>query len=216
MSPERLTLSGRTFRPARQPRSLTMRARRPVLAAIVLAVASLAGASSASAHTLVDPTTLTPPLKPFRVCFEDGPWVKCDTSGPTETYANRENADFGLPCGTIYESATVTSHATRWYQNLLLVVREGQEHADGTWSLSPTGYGPTVAFAADDSHREIFLVPGDLSSDSEVAHGSFLRVPALGAGFHESGIGMADGTDRGHLDSFTDEAKAQLCALLVP
>jgi len=48
------------------------------------------------------------------------------------------------------------------------------------------------------------------------SHGSFLRVPALGAGFHESGIGMADGTDRGHLDSFTDEAKAQLCALLVP
>ena len=94
MSPERLSLSNWTFRPARTTWSLRRRARRPVLAAIVLAVASLAGASSASAHTLVDPTTLTPPLKPFRVCFEDGPWVKCDTSGPTETYANRENTDF--------------------------------------------------------------------------------------------------------------------------
>ena len=73
MSAERLNLSGRTFDPARQTWSLTMRARRPILAAIVMAVVSLAGASSASAHTLVDPTTLTPPLKPFRVCFEDRP-----------------------------------------------------------------------------------------------------------------------------------------------
>ena len=216
MSAERLNLSARTFDPARQTWSLTMRARRPILAAIVLAVVSLAGASSASAHTLVDPTTLTPPLKPFRVCFEDGPWVKCDTSGPTETYANQENSDFGLPCGTIYESATVTSHATRWYQNLLLVERNTEVHVVGTWSLSPTGSGPAVAFGGDFGYHETFLVPGDLSSDSEVSHGSFLRVPALGAGFHESGIGMADGTDHGHLDSFTDEAKAQLCALLVP
>jgi hypothetical protein len=192
---------------------LKMKPRRLLLVAAILAVASLGGASVSSAQTLVDPTTLTPPLKPFRVCFQDGPWVKCDTSNPATTYENQAIADFGLPCGTIYESGTVTTHATRWYQNLLLVERNAQQHIDGTWSLSPTGSGPTVAFAADNSWHETFLIPGDLSSDSIVEHGSFVRVPALGAEFHDSGINMEDGTQHGHI-SFTDAAKAQLCSLL--
>jgi hypothetical protein len=190
-----------------------MKPRRIFLIAAVLAIASLAGESVTSAHTLVDPTTLTPPLKPFRVCYEDGPWVKCDTSTPTTSFADQANPDFDLPCGTIYESGTVTTHATRWYKNLLLVERNAQEQIDGTWSLSPIGAGPTVAFATDISWHETFLVPGDLSSDSIVEHGSFLRVPALGAELHDSGINMADGTHHGHA-SFTDAAKAQLCALL--
>jgi hypothetical protein len=46
------------------------------LTAVTLAIASLGAATVTSAHTLVDPTSLTPPLKPFRVCFEDGPWEK--------------------------------------------------------------------------------------------------------------------------------------------
>jgi hypothetical protein len=192
-----------------------MRTRRFLLLGVIAVLTSLGGATGVLAHTRVDPTTLTPPLLPFRVCYEDGPWVRCDTSGPTQTYANQET-DFDFSCGTIYESATITTHATRWYQNLLLVERDAQEHIAGTWSLSPTGSGPTVAFAVDDNWHETFLVPGDLSSDSEVAHGSFLRVPALGAGFHESGIGMRDGTQHGHLDSFTDEAIARLCAMLTP
>ena len=57
------------------------RSMKGILAAIVLAAASLGGASGASAHTRVDPTTLTPPLQPFRVCYQEGPWVNCDTSG---------------------------------------------------------------------------------------------------------------------------------------
>jgi hypothetical protein len=202
--------------PARS--ELVRAASRLLILVPVLVLGAVAASPVAATHLRVDPTTLTPPLKPVRVCFEDGPWVKCDTSGPTETYANQENTEgptFGLPSGTIYEIATITSHATRWYVNLLLVVREGEEHADGTWSLSPTGSEPTVAFAADVSHREIFLVPGDVSSDSEVAHGSFIRVPALGAGFHDSGIYLTDGTQHGHT-SFTEDAKARLCDLLTP
>jgi len=192
-----------------------MKPRRIFLVAAVLAIASLAGASVTSAHTLVDPTRLTPPLKAFRICYQDGPWVKCDTSTPTTSFTNQANTDFDLPCGTIYESGTVTTHATRWYKNLLLVERNAQEQIVGTWSLSPVGSSPTVAFAADDNWHETFLVPGDLSSDSIVLHGSSLRVPALGAEFHDSGITMADGTHHGHT-SFTDAAKAQLCALLTP
>ena len=192
-----------------------MKPRRIFLVAAVLAIASLAGASVTSAHTLVDPTTLTPPLKAFRICYQDGPWVKCDTSTSTISFTNQANTDFDLPCGTIYESGTVTTHATRWYKNLLLVERNAQEQIVGTWSLSPVGSSRTVAFAADDNWHETFLVPGDLSSDSIVLHGSSLRVPALGAEFHDSGITMADGTHHGHT-SFTDAAKAQLCALLTP
>ena len=192
-----------------------MKPRRLLFVAAILAVASFGGATSASAHTLVDPTTLTPPLKPFRVCYEDGPWVKCDTSGPTETYTNVEQPDFGLPCGSLYESATITSHATRWYVNGFLVIRDGQAHSTGTWSLSPTGSGPTVAFAGDESSRETFSVPGDLSSAVEVFHGGLLIVPALGAGFHDAGIYLPDGTQHGHT-AFTDEAKAKLCELLTP
>jgi hypothetical protein len=185
------------------------------VAAAILATASLGGGSVASAHTLVDPTSLTPPLKAFRVCYQDGPWVKCDTSGEG-SWENEPIDEFELSCGTIYETASDTTHATRWYENLLLVERDAQEHISGTWTLSPIGAGPTVVFDVDQSWRETFLVPGDLSSDSEIAHGSFLRIPALGAGFHESGIGWTDGTEYGHLHSFTDEAKTQLCDLLVP
>jgi hypothetical protein len=190
-----------------------MRPRRPLLAVAIAALISLGGATVTSAHTLVDPTTLTPPLLPFRVCYEDGPWVKCDTSG-TDTWENEPI--FDAPCGTIYETATVTSHATRWYENLLLVERNATESIRGTWSLSSTGAGPTVDIAANDGWHETFLVPGDQSSDFEVAHGNFLRIPALGADLHESGIGMTDGTAHGHLDSFTDEAIARLCELLAP
>jgi hypothetical protein len=193
-----------------------MRPRRFLFVVAIAALTSLSGATVTTAHALVDPTTLTPPLKPVRICYEDGPWVKCDTSG-AGGYENLEISDgpaFGLSCGTIYETETDTAHATRWYVNLLLVERDAEQRVTGTWSLSPTGSGPTVAFAADNSWHETFLVPGDLSSDSEVFHSAF-RVPALGAGFHDAGIYLPDGTQHGHT-SFTDEAKAKLCELLTP
>src|SRR3954470_20403346 len=86
---------------------------RSLVAAGMLAAASLGCASAASAHTLVDPTTLTPPLQPFRVCYQDGPWVNCDTSGVSSV---TNDAAFELSCGTVYETSTDTRHATRWYR----------------------------------------------------------------------------------------------------
>lgn len=103
-----------------------MRPRRLLLVAAIAALTSLGAAAVTSAHTLVDPTTLTPPLKPYRVCYEDDSWVKFDTrdsaaegtpfsitAGPTSlqqafaagrlpagSYANQEVTDVGLPCGT--------------------------------------------------------------------------------------------------------------------
>ena len=191
-----------------------MRLRRPCVAVAIAALTTLGGAAVTSAHALVDPTTLTPPLRPLRVCYEDGPWVKCDASDAAESHANLEIADFDLPCGTIYESATVRTQPP------------GGMRTSCSSSETPRSTSPAVGashrrsrpdrqFAGDDNWHETFLVPGDLSSDSEVSHGSFLRVPALGGvGFHESGIGMRDGTQHGHLDSFTDKAKARLCDLL--
>jgi hypothetical protein len=186
---------------------------RSLLAVVAIAtLTSLGGATVTYAHTLVDPTTLTPPLKPFRVCYEDGPWVKCDTSG---TDAIEREPVFDLPCGTIYETATAVAHATRWYENGLLVERDATQSVRGTWSLSPTGAAPTVDIAANDGWHETFLVPGDLSSDSVVAHGNFLRISGMGADFRDVGIYGPEGTHHG-LASFTDEAAARLCALLAP
>jgi hypothetical protein len=187
-----------------------MRSRRSLLAIAIAALTSLGGATVVSAHAQVDPTTLTPPLLPFRVCYEDGPWVKCDTSG-TDTIEN--DPVFDLPCGTIYETATAVARATRWYENLLLVERDATLSVRGTWSLSPTGAGPTVDVAANQGWHETFLVPGDQSSVSEVAHGNFLRISGMGADFRDVGIYLPDGTHHG-LASFTDEAAARLCALL--
>ena len=189
-----------------------MRPRRLMLAVAIATLTSLGGASATTAHTLVDPTTLTPPLKPFRVCYEDGPWVKCDTSG-TDTFEN--DPVFELPCGTIYETSTAIAHATRWYANGLLVERDATQSVRGTWSLSPTGAAPTVDIAANQGWHETFLVPGDESSSSGVAHGNFLRISGMGSAFRDVGIYLADGTHHG-LASFTDEAAARLCAMLTP
>ena len=50
---------------------------RSLVAAGILAAASLGGATEASDHTLIDPTTLTPPLQ------------------------------FDLSCGTVYETSSI-------------------------------------------------------------------------------------------------------------
>jgi hypothetical protein len=187
-----------------------MRRRPCITAAILLAVLSLGGASGVSARTLVDPTTLTPPLPPTRLCHQEGRWVNCDTSSVT-SIANEPA--FDVRCGTVYETSTDTRHATRWYQDGLLVERTVQSKVRGTWSLSPTGAGPTVSFMMDRSWDERFLVPGDLSSDSEVSHGNFVRVDGMGSIGRETGIWLPDGTHHGLL---TDDPSSErlFCALL--
>jgi hypothetical protein len=191
-----------------------MRATRPMFVLIVVAILSLSGATGASARTLVDPTTLTPPLKSFRICYELGPYVQCDTSGDV-TYANRETDV--APCGLIYQSAHEVSNSTRFYQDGLLVRRAVQEQITGTWSLSPTGAGPTVAWAVNDSWDDHFTVPGDIDSFVRVVRGSSLRVPALGSDMHLSGVFVEDGSGsyRG-ISTNGDAAALELCALLVP
>jgi hypothetical protein len=184
---------------------------RGIVAAGVLAAASLGSAGAASARDLVDPTTLTPPLEPFRVCYQEGPWVNCDTSG---VRSQSNEAAFDLSCGTVYETSTETRHATRWYRDGLLVERIVQSKVTGTWSLSPAGDAPTVRFMADQSWDEQFLVPGDLSSDSETSHGNFLRIDGMGSLGRETGIWLPDGTHHGLLSDASPESERLLCTLL--
>jgi hypothetical protein len=116
----------------------------------------------------------------------------------------------------MYETSTDTRNATRWYRDGLLVERIVQSNVRGTWSLSPIGAGPTVGIAIDQSWDENFLVPGDVSSDSEVSHGNFLRVEGLGSVLHEAGIWLPDGTHHGILADFSDDNLQSLCELLMP
>jgi hypothetical protein len=76
--------------------------------AATAATGLLGGAGATSAHMLVDPTTLTPPLPPTRVCYEDGPWVKCDRS-VVFTISDEDTGDPG--CGTVYQDSTDSRHA---------------------------------------------------------------------------------------------------------
>jgi hypothetical protein len=214
--PERLT--AKTDHPVGPVRRSPMLKRRIAVTAITVIVASLGFVSSAAARSYVDPTTLTPPLKPFRVCWQLGPTVQCDTSGE-DSY---ENVDTDvLPCGQLYESAHGTSNSTRYYENGLLVRRAVQEEYRGSWSLSPTGAGPTVEYAENDSWDDHFAIPGDINSFVRTVRGSLIRVPALGSSFHASGVfvedGIADGPIESHgLWTLDDASVVALCALLVP
>jgi hypothetical protein len=188
-----------------------MQRRHLLFAVSVLAIASLGGAPAVSAHTLVDPTTLTPPLRAGRICYEDGVWVRCDTSA-VNTLENEPSGE--LSCGTVYVTMTETITATRWYQAGLLVERNATYRMRGYWSLSAVGTGPTVDIAADFSWHEHFVVPGDLSSGIEVSHGNYIRIEGLGAIGMDSGTFKADGTFRGLAGENVPEEDSALCALL--
>lgn len=191
-----------------------MRARRISVLALALTVASFGGVPGASARTLVDPTTLTPPLKPERLCYEVGVWVRCDTSS-TRSVINEVGGE--LSCGTVYVTMTETAKATRWYAGGLLVERNAVDSMRGSWSLSPDGTGPSVGIAADFSWHETFTVPGDLSSDVEVSHGNYIRVEGLGAIGMDAGTFKPDGNDtlRGHAGEDVPAEDPAVCALLV-
>ena len=189
-----------------------MRATRPILVAIVLAISSLSAATGVSARTLVDPTSLTPPLKPFRVCWQLGPTVQCDTSGDTSV-AN-EPTDI-LPCGQIYQTVQYHSNSTRWYQNGLIVRRAVQERDRGSWSLSSTGAGPTVEFSIDSSWDEHFAIPGDINSAVRDVRGLTLFSPQLGPVLKEAGLYLgADDISHGISTGDNPAGIAKLCDLL--
>ena len=181
-----------------------------VAAALATSALVLIPAPIATARTLVDPTTLTPPMRPDRVCWEEGVYVRCDTS---DHDADVSVPVIDAPCGTVYQNSTDDTNATRWYQNGLIVRRQVQDDFRGTWSLDPQGAGRSVAVMSDQSWDEIFTTPGDIDSGVTSVRGSALRIPVLGAEVHVSGIDYPDGTHRG-IVRFDDVDFLDLCAAL--
>ena len=197
-----------------------------VLAMVVAAM--WAGTASAAPKNEVDPTTLTPPLSPDAQCTQTGNYVICRLSDD-ETWANEP--DSLLSCGRAYSTGSEHAEFTLWYQDGLLVRIFFKATESGTWSLSPTGEGPTVRF---DSHRNsviLFAVPGDFDSATEIEHGMDFRIwrPGSGVMVHLAGtlIFSPDGsaTHHGAGEFAIDEdgnliipakADAALCEALQP
>jgi hypothetical protein len=186
-----------------------------VAAVVALAASALALVGGATGGNIIpDPSILQPPPPQGAVCRADGPYIICDTF----LDASIENEPiFDLPCGTVYETSTDLRDGTRWYVDNLLVKRRVVAHQDGTWSLSPTGEGPTVAVEANWNWWIRLTVPGDESTGELTSHGSDLRVrgPGLGGLIHDAGISYPDGTHHGVARFFdSPEAAAALCSAL--
>src|SRR5215203_6797389 len=76
---------------------------------------------------------------------QTGNYIICHTFGD-ESWANEP--DSMLSCGRAYSTGSSHSEGIRWYSDGLLVKRFVRVTDAGTWSLSPTGEGPTVRFVS--------------------------------------------------------------------
>ena len=173
-------------------------------------------AAPAAAGPLVDPSTLEPE-PPNAVCREDGRQVICDTFFVEEA-VNEATGDV-LPCGAIYQTSHYRGDGTRWYVDGKVVRRHVAASLDGTWSLSPTGAGPTVKISGYWSTWTVWTTPGDDSTavDTRISGGEFkVSAPGFGVIVHSAGVAYPDGTHNGTSTEFpfTPETEAALCAAL--
>jgi hypothetical protein len=202
--------------PVRRP---TLKPSRALTRVGVLALAGMIWmAGPAAAGPLVDPSTLQPPPPPDSECRLDGAWIICHTSLEFHP-VNEPILDFQLPCGTLYETANDVRRGIRWYDSNTgkLLKRFVSQDFEGTWSLSPTGAGPTVTVIAHDNWRNLYAVPGDESSGPTIFHGNgfTIRAPSFGVIVHIAGLDLPDGTHRGVARVIEDpEVAAELCAAL--
>lgn len=123
---------------------------------------------------------------------------------------------FDLPCGTVYQTSHDPRTGLRWYFGGLLVRRHVFSSLRGTWSLSPSGTGQTIAFVGHPNWIDHYVVPGDEDSAIETAQGDELTVFLPGRSLHIAGLDM-DEEHRGVLRDLSDpEAATAVCAALVP
>lgn len=191
-------------------------ARLVLTAAALLVAAPVAGAAPASAGPTVDPSTLTPPPPPGAECRLDGQWIICQTSLVSE-FVNEPIID--IPCGTLYETSADVRRGIRFYNaEGLLVKRFVTQDVEGTWSLSPTGEGPTVDIRVHANWWIILAVPGDESTGELTQHGNEFTAssPGFGVIAHIAGLDLPEGDHRGLFRVVEEdpEVAAELCAAL--
>jgi hypothetical protein len=180
--------------------------------AVGLLLAGLTVASpTASAGSAVDPDTLQPPPPPGAECQTIGSGVRCDTFFLVE-HVNEPGVE--LPCGTVYETIHDMRNGIRWYDtDGRLVKRLVHQDAEGTWSLSPAGTGPTVVISAHGGWGEVYPVPGDDSSADGHASGNGLIIKDDHGGVIAHIAGHDDGNEFHGLFRF-DSALDAICAAL--
>ena len=199
--------------------------RATLLLAAMLATLLLACGAALAAPKSVDPDTLTSPPPPGAECKDTGNFILCQTFFDEPSLVNEPV--FELSCGTVYETSNAHREGIRWYSKEgLLLRRFVTEDVQGTWSLSPTGEGPTVRFFAHDNWTDVYTTPGDEESVSTTYHGDSFTAMAPGYGvlFHIAGIDLPNGTHHGAGGAFfiddegnvDPEADAALCAALEP
>jgi hypothetical protein len=186
-------------------------------AAAIALLTTVLAVPSAFASSTVDPNTLIPPPPPGAECRATGAFVICHTDF-VETAVNEPI--FDLPCGTIYETINDVRRGIRWYDSsdLTIVKRLVFQDAEGTWSLSPTGDGPTVTLTAHSNWRNLeFPDPLDESTWPTTFHGNgfTLAAPGFGVIAHIAGLDLPDGTHHGVARVTEDPAvAAELCSAL--
>ena len=185
--------------------------------ALVLASGTVGRMTAPAAGAIVDPNTLQP-VPPNATCREAGGQVICDTF-LVEEVVNEPIADFDLPCGTIYETSHFRGDGTRWYVDGKVVRRHVAASVAGTWSLSPTGAGPTVKISGSSSEWTVWTTPGDDSTavtTRNSGNGFKISAPGFGVINHDAGLTYPDGTHHGTklVFPFTPEIEAALCAAL--
>jgi hypothetical protein len=189
------------------------------LIALALAGVLAAAATGALAGTpSVDPSALQPPPPPDARCDSTGRYVICHTVIDFSVEAEPVT-DLGLPCGTIYFTATDVRHGLRFYEDGLLVRRHvtAPGGVSGFNSLSPTGEGPRVELVGHLNWWSTFSVPGDEDTESTTSHGLDIRLKSPDGGIIAIIAGRTDPeeTHTGVARFVDDPAVAEaICAAL--
>jgi hypothetical protein len=174
-----------------------MRIRAVVIALAMSCGGLVLGGASASADDLVDPTTLVPEPPPGATCRANGASVICHT---TFNASLQNEPAFPLPCGLVYETADDVRRGIRWYVDGRLTTRFVFQNASGSWSLSPTGAGPSVSWVAHANWQNVNI---DADAPEETwpttLHGVAFRLtgPDGQVIFQFSGIEWPDGSHSG-------------------
>jgi hypothetical protein len=153
-----------------------------IIVALVVAMvlAAITGGAALAAPRTVDPDTLTPLPPPGAECKDTGTYIICHTFGD-ESWANEP--DSLLSCGRTYTTGSSHSEGIRWYSKEGLLLKRFVRGTDSrTWSLSPTGEGPTVRSVSHSNFVDYLATPGDFDSATTIERGLDIRFWRPGSG----------------------------------